>query len=62
MQFFSTALLFHTLRAVIAELESPELDPNNAALVHLRYTLSQQLADLAASRQSFGSPRIHGTA
>ena len=62
MQFFSSALLFHTLRTVLSELENSGLDQNSPALVQLKHTLSQQIADLAASRQRFGTPRLHGTA
>ena len=59
MQFFSSRLLFHTLRNVLAELESPELDPNNPSLVQLKATLSQHLAELAASHRSYGPPRMY---
>ena len=62
MQFFSSALLFHTLRTLLSELENSGLDQNSPALVQLRHTLSQQIADLAASRRSYGHPPIHGTA
>ena len=62
MQFFSSALLFHTLRTVLSELENSGLDQNSPALVQLKHTLSQQIADLAASRRSYGHPPIHGTA
>ena len=33
MQFFSSALLFHTLRTVLSELENSGLDQNSPALV-----------------------------
>jgi hypothetical protein len=55
MQFFSTILLIHTLREIIAELEQhSDLDTSSPALVQLKHTLQQQLAILAESRQSSG--------
>lgn len=55
MQFFSTILLIHTLREIIAELEQhSDLDTSNPALVQLKHTLQQQVATLAESRRSAG--------
>ena len=47
MNFFSTSLLLHTLKGIVQEIE--QVDPNNPALVQLRYTIAQKSDELILS-------------
>ena len=59
MKSFNTVLLVNTLRSIIAEIE--QVDPNNAALAQLKFTLKEQDKRLTESR-SEPSTQMRGAA